>query len=348
VLAPVLAYLAADDPVIRRPMTMEEIAPAFPGAEQSFEVLMRYGKTHPLGRAVRSPQRIFNPSPVGYFPGGADKPEWREWLLARRADVEADWAELAPVRAWWAERNTFDRISDLTPPRFDSEIITFSPPRSMTQLGCAIASLQALDGHGDEAIDTLLPIIQVGRKLQPSARTLVREMIAIIVERMSLQTAGFVLDHAAVSPAARARLAAALSAGGGGAPGARRLMAIDYAFSLNYALGKPFGTLIAPEGSTVRRLALNVISPFVYNPRATYNLYGDFVAEEQELVASRQLNLINPRGNAFFTHEARPRFKNFAGVLLIGMAVPAMSKIAESYWYTQDTRTALLARLTKT
>ena len=96
VLVPLLAYLALDDPALRRPVTMEEFSPAFPGAEKSFAVLMRYGNHHPLGRDFKSPQRIFNPSPVGYFPGGADKPVWREWLLARRADVEADWADLAP------------------------------------------------------------------------------------------------------------------------------------------------------------------------------------------------------------------------------------------------------------
>src|SRR6185436_11761713 len=59
VLAPVLAYLATDDAVIRRPITMEEIAPAFPGAEKSYEVLMRYGKNHPLGRDFRGADRIW-------------------------------------------------------------------------------------------------------------------------------------------------------------------------------------------------------------------------------------------------------------------------------------------------
>ena len=34
-----------------------------------------------------------------------------------------------------------------------------------------------------------------------------------------------------------------------------------------------------------------------------------------------------------------------AGALLIGLSVPAYTKVAESDWNTQDTRTALLARL---
>jgi len=345
----VLVYLAADDPVIRRPMTMNEIGPAFPDAEKSFEVLMRYGKAHPLGRDFRSPSRIWKkPMAVGEALDPSKPAEWQAWLTGHRRDIEADWAELAPVRAWWTELNAFDRIGDLTPARYDAEIVMFSPPRSLSQLACAMASLQALDGHGDEAIDTLLPILQVGRKLQPSARTLVRQMIAIVIERMSLQTAGFILDHATVSPAARARLTTALAAGGGGAGGARRLMAIEYAFQLNNSLGKPLGNLVVGEDSPWRRRGLNLISPFVFNPNATFNLYGDFVADEQELVANRQFDQLDSRSKAFVTQEARPRFKNFGGALLLEAAIPAMSRVAKSYWSAQDERSALLARLTKT
>jgi hypothetical protein len=348
VLALGLVYLARDDRVIRRPTTIAEISPPFPGAAESNAVLMRYGNKHPLGRDFRRPGQIWQkPIAVGeaFEPG---KPvEWQAWLTHHRTDVEADWNQLAPVRAWWTELNAFDRIGDLTPATFDAEIVAFAPIRAMSQDGCAIASLQALDGHGDDAIATLLPILQVGRKLQPSARTLVRQMIAIVVERMSLDTATFVLDHATVSPAARAQLAAVLAADGGGPAGARHLIAIEYAIQLELTRDKSLGDLMVGAYSGWWRRGLNAISPFVFNPRATFNVYGDFVADEQDFVANRQFDQLAARTKIFLNDEARPHFKNFAGALLMGAATPAMSKIAQTYWKAQDARAALLARVTR-
>jgi len=162
-LAFVLAYLAHDDAAIRHPLTMEELSPVFPGAEASFNVLMRYGKAHPLAQGFKAPA-FKNPYPFLNSPATG---RWRETITAHRAEFEAHWAELAPVRAWWAELSAFDRIGDLTPTRVDAEIPAFQPLRTLSQHGIAVASLQALDGRGDDAIDTLLPILQVGRKLQP-------------------------------------------------------------------------------------------------------------------------------------------------------------------------------------
>lgn len=346
VLAPVFVYLATDDAIIRRPVTMEEIAPPFPGAEESFAVLMRYGKTHPLGQAFRAPDRFYQNLAPGESVDPAKPDEWLAWLKTHRAAIEADWADLAPVRAWWNELNAFDRIGDLTPSRYDAEIMTFAPPRSLSQHACAIAGLQALDGHGDAAIDTILPVIQVGRKLQSSGRTLVRLMLSLVIERMGVQTAGWILQHAAVSPAARARLVAALSAGGGGELGARRLITVEYAFTLQALVHLPLGELLSYGNPGWLRHVANIVGPFVYNRRTTFNLYGELVAELQELAARRQSDRLQTRGDEFFAHEGRPRFKNFAGALSLREIAPAYTKIIETYWKVQDTRTALLAQLT--
>ncbi len=93
--------------------------------------------------------------------------------------------------------------------------------RTYTQYAVAIASLQALDGRGDEAFATLTNLYCVARKLEPNARTLVRAMIAKVIQKMALNTAGFVLDHATVSPASRVALAAEMSAATAGPAGAR-------------------------------------------------------------------------------------------------------------------------------
>jgi hypothetical protein len=270
----VLAYLAHDEPTFRRPMTMEEISPVFPGEEASYGVLMQYGKQHPLGRTFTQPN-FKKTYPVFDTRHPA---VWRETVTSHRAEIEEHWAALGAERSWWAELDAFDRIGDLTPGRWDAEIITFQIFRTITQHGLAVASLQALDGHGDDAVDTLLPILEVGRKLQPYSRYLVREMVGIVIERDSLETAAFILDNATVSPAARARLADALK-GGDPEAGARHLMSTDYAINFSGMSSLRVGDYMdaMANGTEVpwQRRLLNAISPFLFNPHATYNQIGD-------------------------------------------------------------------------
>ena len=345
VIAPVFAYLAVDDPMINRPLAMAELSPAFSGSEESFSVLMRYGKEHPLGRDFKfqPPDRIY--TGTGIF-SPAD-PEWSNWLLRNRADLEADWLGLAPVWAWWNELNAFDRIGDLTPTRADAEIISFQPIRAIDQHACAVASLQALDGHGDEAFATLLPVLQVNRKLEPSARTLVRFMIARIGERMAMTTAGFVLNHTPVSSAAKAKFATAL-AGNDGVAGVRRIFAIQYAWWIVACTGQRVGDLVAINWNSQRFVgqgALNLLSPFLYNPRHTTNVLGEVTAELQDLAARREPKKLDTRSVAFSAIEGG-RLKNRLGsALVINHLSLSYERIVDSYWKGEDERSALRSRL---
>jgi hypothetical protein len=344
VVAPILVYLAIDEPTLRHAQAFAAITPFVPDGEKSFAVIMRYGKSQPATLAFGVPK-----SYPGGFPDPVAKPvEWRAFILANRASLEAEWAAFAPQRAWWAELNAFAVIGDHTPPGADAEIIGFPVFRALSQRGWAIASLQALDGHGDAAIDTLLPILQVGRKMQPAARTLARQMTGDVIERVSLRTAQWILDTAAVSPAARARLAAAL-AGGGGEFGARRLITVEYMQSAGTLADSRLGDLanLADRHGSLR-VALNLLSPFVYNRRACANLLGDHILELQDLAARRDLPQFARFQEEFLERDARPRFKNFMGSLVIEYFFPAYGKILESYWKTEDDRAALFARLTKT
>ena len=346
VVGGVLLYLAHDDPAIRHPIKMEDISPAFPGAEESFGVLMRYGRAHPLGRDFKAP--VFKDPFPHFAPDPAS--EWRETLKSRRTELEAHWVELAPLRTWLIELNSFDRIGDLTPARMDAEVLAFQSIRTISQHTIAIASLQAIDGHGDDAIDTVVPIIQIGRKLQPYSRTLVRSMIGGVIEHIGMSTASFILNTTAVSPAAKSRLAAALQ-GVNTEAGARHFISIEYAFTLGAFQGKRIGDILVESGSgndsPWRRRAFNAISPFVYNPRATFNIRGDLYADLQDLVGRRQIDQMRTRMNRFVERDVRPGIKNSFGKLLNKMAVPPYEKVSENYWRNQDERAALLVRLGK-
>lgn len=342
----ILVWLAWDDPVVRRPLTIDEVAPVFDGAERSYAVIMEYGKHHPTEES----KAFSSYKPKVQF-GGArpDEPEkWVEYITKNRAALEADWAAFAPQRAWLDRLNAFDRLGDLTPADFAADIPRFDVWRLLSQRTCAIASLQALDGRGDEAIATLLPMLEVGRKFETSSRTLVRLMIARVVQKLCYQTAGFILDRGNPGAAARARLRAALD-GGNGPAGARRIVLIEYAhFMPTLAKLSLTDAATAVDFGSSARLprALNLLTRLVFNPRATTNLYGDHAYELAALAETRDYGGFAVRQAAFMQASFQQGgMKNLGGRLILNMAIPGYQKIIKTYWDIEDLRLARLARL---
>ncbi|MCF7689797.1 MAG: hypothetical protein K9N01_16015 [Cephaloticoccus sp.] len=338
--APMLIYLAVDDAAVIRTASIQEISPAFPGAEDSFEVLMRYG------RSTAAAQN-FNPPPIIrsiVLKSNESGDEWRDALIKNRARLEAEWLALAPQREWWTELNRFDRIGDLTLPTSDADIPSFTVFNTLSKRGWAMAGLLAIDGRGDEAIDALIPILQVGRKLQPSARTLVRMRMGITIEAGSIRTAEWILANAEVSPDAKARLAAALE-GSGGEKGARRLIMAEYAMEVGYYAELPFVTLIQVN-NIVPRTFVRIIKPFVFNRRATANLYTKHAYINQELAAKRSLKAKQPMPKYLPTGSIRPTFKNYMGTMIINNLSFNPTNAVDSYWKNEDARADLHARLT--
>jgi hypothetical protein len=338
-LAPVFVWLAWDEPAVRFPVSLDELCPSGPQAEASWAVTLAF-----TARDGKPAPRTFSAPKYPLSAAGPDKPaEWQAFLEKNREALHAAWAGL-PEREWWAELNKFPILGDLMPARFDGPIVRFQPYRTMAQLGCAEAGLLALEGKGDEAMDTLLPILEVGRKLEPSARSLVRFMVGRVIQKMGLQTARFILDHAAVSPDRKARLAAALAGGSGGPAGARRLLLIEYAISSNYLLSQ-FGD--PNHQRPVWKRGLLGLFRLVFNPVATANRYGALTEELAGLAERREMASFGTRSAAFVAANSRPHFKNMAGGLMLSMTIPSYNKVLESYWKIEDLRTALAADLAK-
>jgi hypothetical protein len=342
----ILVWLAWDDPVVRRPLTIEEVAPVFDGAERSYGVIMEYGKQHPTEES----KAFSSYKPKVQFSGARpDEPEkWVEYITKNRAALEADWAAIAPQRAWLDRLNAFDRLGDLTPPDIAADIPKFDVWRFLSQRTCAIASLQALDGRGDEAVATLLPMLEVGRKFETSSRTLVRLMIARVVQKLCYQTAGFILERGNPGAAARARLRAALD-GGNGPAGARRIVLIEYAHFMP-TLAKlsltDAATAVDVGGASRLPRAFNLLTRLVFNPRATTNLYGDHAYELAALAETRDYGGFAVRQQAFTQASFQQGgMKNLGGRLMLNMAIPGYQKIIKTYWDIEDLRLALLGRL---
>lgn len=345
VLAAILSVLAHDEPAFTHPFTFLTPAEATPEARESFALFMRYGRHEPLGRDFQEPA-FKEPYPTW---NAEEAAKWRADVLAHRADFAAHAAALAPALAWWRDLDRFSQIGDLTAPDPESDIPAFQVLRALTHQATGAASLLAIDGHGDEAVDTVLPLITVSLKLQPDSRTLVRSMIAIVIERLALETAGFILDTTPVSPAARARLLAAVK-GGDPEPGVRRLVGgFDYAF-MQVSLGsKSAGELFTYYDSRSThawlRAVMNAASPVLYNPKATFNAYGRLVADLQDAAARPDYAGMEARNAAFLASDATPRAKNFIGRLMLRSMVPAYVNVTKNYWRTKDLCAALAKRL---
>lgn len=345
VVLPVLGWLARDEPAIRQPLTIEEFSPIFPGAEQSYAVLMQYSVQTPSEEAKAFVTTKLS-SPILANPDNPAK--WLEFVTKNRAAIEADWATLAPQRRWLGELAAFDRLGDLTPADPSANIMSFQAWRTLSKHTCAMATLLALDGRSDEAIVLLVPQLEVSRKLQLSSRRLTRTMIAEVVERATLQSAALVLDRTPVSPASHARLAAALADENGPAL-ARRLLLVEYVrftpFSHRIKLGDHLAATWGNEKTLLRR-PLNFLSALFFNPIATTNICGDHMRELAELAAARELGKLAVC-NADFGNLIlkEPGIKNVGGRLMLTATVPSYAKIVESHWKTADLRVALRTRL---
>jgi len=146
-------------------MTTRQSAPAQPwravagvsGADASFSVLMRYGRTT-VGRNFKAPFKDPYPNLVPYRRTVARHPR------GPPGRTRGALRDLAPERACWPS-STRSTASRPTPARMDAEILAFQPIRTASQHGIADRKPSGAGRPGDDAIDTLLPLLQLSRKL---------------------------------------------------------------------------------------------------------------------------------------------------------------------------------------
>jgi len=151
------AYLWWDDAAIRRPITMEELSPSLPGDAATFQTFLRYGKDTPAAAAVKAaPIQQIVAAGTAHIVSNPEK--WAQVLREHRAEIEAEWAALAPVRGWWDELAAHPRIGDLTPPtpspdhRVSTGALLLPVRRGDRELAGARRSWRRSDGHACAAL----------------------------------------------------------------------------------------------------------------------------------------------------------------------------------------------------
>jgi hypothetical protein len=312
--------------------------------EPTFMLTVRYAAAHGGGKVFTPPSRKMDFSKTGE--------KRRAYLLAHRSDIEANWAELSEVRAWWTEMVAHPELGDRPATSFDYPLIRFQPVRVYTQHALAIASLQALDGDGDAALLTVAEVYKLGARLEPASCTLVRSMIAISTQKQALEAADFVLTTAPVSVEARKRFSDLLAESGASGIGAKRLIltestgffwSADYIASLG--AGSAYAQVDKTFAATVRRVGSLMIT-VALNSQATSNLIHDYHERLASCAEARDLKGIVKADAELKKALFRDvRIKNISGRLLLNMTVSPLDRVVKSYWENQDKRDALTKRL---
>lgn len=343
-LALFLGWLATDAPTIRHDPDHPALRSDFPEAAVTHALVLRYSRNAPdsLHHTFTASKLVFpelNADP-------AKREKWTAFLIANRSAIETHWTELQTPRDWFDEMSAAPRLGDLTT-NFDDPVPAFAPMRDVARFAAAQACLLALEGRSDEAVALLIPIFDAAQKLEANARTLIRRMVAITLQRQVVGALEYILDQGDLSADTRRDLASVLrSSLQDPAEGARLLCLAEYGIQSDLLLSPrlhPVDFGANPRSLNIARVA----SFFLYNPKTTVNRAGDILHAIAEAGANRDALAMRDFEEQIWTtrHPSRFLAKNLVGTQLIELSLPAYNKVIESYWNTHDRRQALLTRL---
>ena len=345
-----LAWFAHDDETWRHSERAPALRSDFPEAAATHALTLRYSTSAPGSLLSSLPDtKLVLPSTE---PGEKNDVMWAAFLEKNGPALDAFWIQLAPLRAWIDQLAAAPALGDLTED-FDSPILGFKALRMAGQFTCAHALQLAADGRRDEAVETLLPVYVAAQKLEPHARTLVRRMISVVLQRQVQNTLARVLDAGAISATTRARLAAALAPRSDAAEQARLLIWCEYTLlcKLLFAIDAPNATTIfSLPGSEnlLLRAGARIAFTSLLNPNLTANRYGEHLSRQADFAARRDFSGLKAEHEAFARYlKTSIPGKNQGGRTFLAMAAPAYTKVMESYWKADDERAALLARLNR-
>ncbi len=270
--------------------------------------------------------------------------ERRTFLIEHRGEIEANWAELAEVRAWCAEMASQPKLGDRAIQRFDQPVMKFQPVRQYMVHGLAMAELRALDGDADGALASVQEIYALGARLEPESGTLVRAMIAQVAKKLALTSAGKVLDFGSVSFDARERFAAALDASAGSGEVIKRVILVESEFwnaeSIRYIGGS------VDEWGAERPWYVQGFTDFIVQPQTTANRIHDHFEALAAMAELRDIGGMNALDDAFYREaQNKLRLKNVGGAKILAMIVGSYRSVAKNYWEIEDRRVVLIERL---
>lgn len=282
-----------------------------------------------------------------------ERSAWPEHVRTHRQAIRDAWEADALGREW------IETLC-LRPPvgvhfyRYEEPMLSFQQTRASLFVRTAYAFLLADEGRRDEAVRLLLPELIAWQHLQRCEAMLVHQMIAVVLIKESMKTIDAILDLGAIDPATRAALRETLEKACPIGEVFRFGFLGDYWYSRSFdaVLDRGmtveesklfFGTVGLDSGPIVfvgRRWGLSLL----VQQQSWRAEYLGVLSRVTDLAAARDLTtLAREEAGA----ERRWTIKNALGVRLIGVALPAFTKVASHIWAVEDARVALLRRVEK-
>jgi hypothetical protein len=149
-----------------RPLPLPPFPPLTPQANESYAVLMWMTKDGPLSRVHQSKRSAANSY---LFKLPTSRTEWSSYVQNNAAEIEQAWADSDLEREFIDRLNTFPSVADLIE-TFDGKTLAFSAIRRLAYDRLMYTVLLAERGQHKESIAVLVPLVEVGQKIQANAR----------------------------------------------------------------------------------------------------------------------------------------------------------------------------------
>lgn len=325
-------YLAWDDDTLRRPQTMAEVTPLPEGGAHSAALINRFA----LVGTPEFPDRTFFQK--SYPQTDA---EWIAFLRANAGAIRECWEKGTQFREVIAELHRSEHIGDDTA-SFETAQRLLPGVRSATFVHDFYARLLVVEGRSDEAFAVIAPLLSVGYKLPRHSRTLIRYMVAVVIQGMGQNTARFILEHGDPSPATRRAMVALLETGAAPKADVRRVLLSEFAGTQGRLLLDSSTGEFAPD---LRPTIFRPVVRLAYNPRATANLVGEHFERIATAAENRDIDfLVNGMAEKLAANR-RPRLKNPGGAVMLELCLPAVGKIVDNAWKKHDARLALITNM---
>lgn len=281
----------------------------------------------------------------------SDRAAWAEHVRAHRQEILDAWEADSLGREW------IDELCRRPPQgvhfsRHDDPMLSFQRVRASLHARMAYTYLRATEGERDEAVRLVLPELVAWQNLQRCEAMLVHQMIAVVIRNEAMKTINGILDIGTVESATLQEIRSALD---GACPVGE---VFRFGFLGDYCYSRSFsGALdrnLTEDESRILLGTLGLDSPVLILQSRLFGYswlvqkahwqreYLTAMLRVVSLAAARDLQTLKRESEEA---DRRWAIKNALGVRLMGMAMPAFSKVADNIWVMEDARVALRKRV---
>lgn len=313
----VLAFLMfSDEKELEVPADINLYAPTTESGIEAFENLME----------IFSRQFPYKGAPSQLFNGRLEREEVERLLIENKLLIIENYGMLNTVLSDLKALNAYDNITDNSE-GFDSELMLFSPIRSISQVVSLYTRLQFFAGANERSLEDLLLLREVLSKWIPNSRCLVHYMIASVILNQINETIEEIFPFLSSEELIHLESVFATP--------------VDYPKYLETALYAEYCMAAAALDGMIAE-AKGGLGFLLFKRNHTLNIYGDYIKNAVALAKSEEHI---PLRELYDDLDTKLSVTNLGGTTFLRMAVPAISGVFKSSYEYRENENRLLLRL---